>query len=145
MWPLDTDHANSRRCNSLPLCRFGTERHRKRERVCVCVLRELKCIHTHSLCLSLCCFRLVARKGRSFILDVNILWDYPNTMPEITFRSEIFHPHFFDGGNCLGCQAKLRWSPQFSVTQALLAIRDMILEPYPREQSPDGPVSCMSR
>ena len=37
--------------------------------------------------------------GRAIEFDLNILWDYPTSSPQIILSTPIFHPHFVRGAS----------------------------------------------
>lgn len=59
------------------------------------------------------------------IMDVYLHMQYPRTPPQLTWRTDIFHPNIlspaFNGGVCIG-----RWTPAETLDQLIVRIAEMV-------------------
>eukprot|EP00730_Choanoeca_flexa_P002342 TRINITY_DN11013_c0_g5_i3.p1 TRINITY_DN11013_c0_g5~~TRINITY_DN11013_c0_g5_i3.p1 ORF type:complete len:395 (+),score=40.01 TRINITY_DN11013_c0_g5_i3:355-1539(+) len=83
--------------------------------------------------------------GRTIILDVNITWDYPKSPPTIHLKSAIYHPHFEQGSDLMGCNPKVYWHEQLDVIRSLQAVAYLLEAPYPRLSNTCGEFTCFKR
>lgn len=81
--------------------------------------------------------------GKTFKLDINIMWDFPTSPPKVTFTSQIFHPHLYANCNITGCAPTLRWHNQLTVVDTVLAVKHLLEQPFPRDIG-SAHLSCMA-
>jgi len=59
------------------------------------------------------------------VMEVYLHMQYPRTPPQLTWRTEIFHPNIlppaFNGGVCIG-----KWTPAESLDQLIVRIAEMV-------------------
>lgn len=66
-----------------------------------------------------------------FYLDVQISPEYPLKPPKVTFRTKVYHPNIDDLGNICVNILKDNWSPVLTISQVLLSISSLFLDPNP--------------
>jgi len=65
-----------------------------------------------------------------FKLEIDIPTDYPFKPPKVKFLTKIYHPNVkSDGSFCTDILTTDGWSPQIKITQVLLTIKQILVEP----------------
>jgi len=65
-----------------------------------------------------------------FKLEIDIPTDYPFKPPKVKFLTKIYHPNVKgDGSFCTEILTTEGWSPQLKITQILMTIQNLLLEP----------------
>lgn len=66
-----------------------------------------------------------------FYLDFQISPEYPLEPPKVTFRTKVYHPNIDDSGNICVDILKGNWSSVLTISQVLLSISSLFLDPNP--------------
>lgn len=71
--------------------------------------------------------------GGKFRLILNFTTNYPNTPPTVNFETRIYHCNVNSHGRiCLNILDE-DWDPRVSITQVLIAVRELLVHPNPSD------------
>lgn len=73
-------------------------------------------------------------EGGQYILNIDIPREYPHKPPEVTFKTNVFHPNISpqSGYICLDI-LKQMWSPAMGIGKVILSILQLLTDPNPND------------
>lgn len=73
-------------------------------------------------------------QGRYFEVDIYIPTDYPNSPPDMKFRTSIYHPNIKGNGViCLEILKKNQWESSFTISSAIIGLHYLLANPNPHD------------